>query len=204
MIFCGDIFGYYYGQQKIIEELFRIPRLHWILGNHDAYYIDLIQGKRVLSELVKRYGSSYSDSYDSFSMLNFFKTISSRKDIIINDNRFCIVHGTPDDSLEGRLYPKDVTEQTEYNDIDVLIMGHTHFRLVRQCGKTLLINPGSLGQPRDEFPSGFAILTLPEKKVEFIDIVYNRLALKHEILQRDPGNEKLVSILYRAKGVHDD
>jgi diadenosine tetraphosphatase ApaH/serine/threonine PP2A family protein phosphatase len=33
-------------------------------------------------------------------------------------------------------------------DADVLIVGHTHTPFVRTVGKTTIVNPGSLGQPK--------------------------------------------------------
>jgi protein phosphatase len=32
---------------------------------------------------------------------------------------------------------------------DTLIVGHTHFQMARRFGGTLVINPGSAGDPRD-------------------------------------------------------
>lgn len=37
-------------------------------------------------------------------------------------------------------------------DADVLIVGHTHTPFVRQEGKTTILNPGSLGQPKTGRP----------------------------------------------------
>ena len=38
-------------------------------------------------------------------------------------------------------------------------MGHTHYRLTRTSGSTTIINPGSVGQPRDRQPgAAWAVL----------------------------------------------
>ena len=56
--------------------------------------------------------------------------------------------GTGDNSAAGRL-AKIPNDQLPEAKADVLIVGHTHRPLVTWVGNTLLINPGSLGQPRD-------------------------------------------------------
>ena len=35
---------------------------------------------------------------------------------------------------------------------DVLLVGHTHTPFMRQVGKTVIVNPGSLGQPKTGRP----------------------------------------------------
>ncbi len=57
--------------------------------------------------------------------------------------------GTDDNlSAAGRLakIPNHMLPEAQ---ADVLIVGHTHRTMVTNVGKTLIINPGSLGQPRD-------------------------------------------------------
>ena len=56
--------------------------------------------------------------------------------------------GTGDNSAAGRL-AKIPNDQLPEAKADVLIVGQTHRPLVTWVGNTLLINPGSLGQPRD-------------------------------------------------------
>lgn len=37
-------------------------------------------------------------------------------------------------------------------DDDVIVLGHTHFPMLRRVGAKTVINPGSVGQPRDGDP----------------------------------------------------
>ena len=59
-----------------------------------------------------------------------------------------VAEGTGDNTAAGRLakIPNDQLPEAKAN---VLIVGHTHRPMVTWVGNTLLINPGSLGQPRD-------------------------------------------------------
>ena len=59
-----------------------------------------------------------------------------------------VAGGTGDNSVAGRL-AKIPNDQLPEAKADVLIVGHTHLPMVTRVGNTLLVNPGSLGQPRD-------------------------------------------------------
>lgn len=72
---------------------------------------------------------------------------------VLGDVRFTIVHAAPTNPLYRYLPPDapDAVWRTEVSglDTDVLVLGHTHLPLVRQEGQTLVVNPGSVGLPRD-------------------------------------------------------
>ena len=71
--------------------------------------------------------------------------------------RFYIVHGTPADPLNGALNAataSDAELDALFGDIaaDVIVLGHTHMPALRRFGDKLIVNPGSLGQPRYGVP----------------------------------------------------
>jgi putative phosphoesterase len=71
--------------------------------------------------------------------------------------RFYVVHGTPDDPLTGTLNAataSDAELDALFGDIaaDVIVLGHTHMPALRRFGDKLIVNPGSLGQPRYGVP----------------------------------------------------
>lgn len=51
----------------------------------------------------------------------------------------------------------------EERDLDVFLFGHTHRAMVERRGKTLFMNPGSIGEP---FRASYGILTIAEGAVE--------------------------------------
>src|SRR5262249_14348656 len=60
-------------------------------------------------------------------------------------------HGTPSDPLNGRHYPDNPDDPLgRPGEWEILLMGHTHYPYVRttEDGR-LIVNPGSVGQPRD-------------------------------------------------------
>jgi putative phosphoesterase len=72
----------------------------------------------------------------------------------VNSTRFHLVHSTPSDPLFGYCPEQSESwiEEVARIDADVLIVGHTHTPFVRTIGKTAIVNPGSLGQPKTGRP----------------------------------------------------
>lgn len=60
-----------------------------------------------------------------------------------------LVHGSPEDPLDGRVYPGDDLGGFAELAFDVVVMAHTHRPLVARSGAVLVVNPGSVGLPRD-------------------------------------------------------
>jgi len=75
----------------------------------------------------------------------------------VGGTRFAVVHATPRDPLyDYRLRPDApddlVREVAAGIDADVLVVGHTHWPLLRTHGPLQIVNPGSVGQPLDGDP----------------------------------------------------
>lgn len=91
-------------------------------------------------------------------------------DVTIGGVRFHLVHATPSDPLHTYLRPgeeKRWAEEVARVDADVLLVGHTHLPMVMRVGKKLVVNPGSVGQPRDGDPrAAYAIFEDGEPRLE--------------------------------------
>lgn len=76
--------------------------------------------------------------------------------------RFLLVHATPADPLFTYLRPEEVdawARAVEAVDADVVLVGHTHLPMVLKLGSKLVVDPGSVGQPRDGDPcAAYALL----------------------------------------------
>lgn len=205
IIFCGDIFGYYYGQKEIIDRFNHTENLIWIMGNHDSYAIAAYYDKCNVLELVEKYGHSYERMFDFLDCgyLKILEQLPIMYNLEADKKKIGIFHGTPDNSLEGRLYPKDViTNFISYQEYDYVILGHTHFKMMRKWKDTIILNPGSLGQQRDGRGFGYMILDTCQNTVEFKNVDFSKKKLYEEISQYDSGMEKLKEILER-KSIHE-
>ncbi len=71
--------------------------------------------------------------------------------------RFYLTHGSPRDPLGGQMHPATCPEAELHRLFDgvpgdVIVLGHTHMPAIRQFDGRLIVNPGSLGQPRYGVP----------------------------------------------------
>ena len=71
--------------------------------------------------------------------------------------RFYLTHGSPLDPLGGQMHPATCPEAELHRMFDgvpgdVIVLGHTHMPAIRQFNGRLIVNPGSLGQPRYGVP----------------------------------------------------
>lgn len=194
-IFCGDICGYYYEIRECVDLLKGINGLVAVRGNHDQYYIDAFEDVEMTEKLVKKYGISYREKIEDIR--KYISNLPLRRTINCDGRILSIQHGTPNNPLEGRLYPDTPLPNADKGTI--YIIGHTHYEMYRDSGETIWVNPGSLGQPRDG--KGFSYCKLDTETWSFqfcsIDMDIRRLAQK--IRKNDPENEYLKEILYRKK-----
>jgi putative phosphoesterase len=77
--------------------------------------------------------------------------------ICLGGASFFLCHGLPARPLDGRLHPAAAREaelRRHFNGVeaDVIVLGHTHVPALRRLGPQLIVNPGSLGQPRHGLP----------------------------------------------------
>jgi putative phosphoesterase len=81
--------------------------------------------------------------------------------LTLNNKRFMLCHATPWDPME-EYAPPDVDfwqPRVEGLNVDFLLVGHTHIPYILQVGNTTVINPGSVGLPRDgDIRTAYAII----------------------------------------------
>jgi putative phosphoesterase len=86
--------------------------------------------------------------------LRFLASLPVSRMVTIAGLRFLLVHATPRDPLD-EYAPGDPdfwSRRLQHVAADVVCVGHTHVPYVLQVGSILVINPGSVGQPRDGDP----------------------------------------------------
>jgi len=81
------------------------------------------------------------------------------------DGRVRVVHGHPDDP-DRYTYPDEFSAGM-LGDEAALVLGHTHVQAHRTYDEGVVVNPGSVGQPRDGDPrAAYAVLDLSEAEDE--------------------------------------
>jgi predicted phosphodiesterase len=86
--------------------------------------------------------------------LEFLRVLPIQRETVVDTTRFYLVHACPTDPLFGYC-PEESDrwrKEVDWIKADVLLVGHTHTPFIRAVGKTIIVNPGSLGQPKTGRP----------------------------------------------------
>jgi putative phosphoesterase len=131
--------------------------------------------------------------------LRFLGRLPLSRMITLDNMRFLLVHGSPRDPLD-EYAPADAdfwARRLQYVDADVVCVGHTHLPYVTEVGGKLVVNPGSVGQPRDGDPrASYAVIE--NNKVEFKRIEYpweETIRVVEESSLPEQGKEQLAYVL---------
>jgi putative phosphoesterase len=93
--------------------------------------------------------------------------------LTLEGKRYLMVHATPRDPLDEYLLKDHETwaKRLHNVDADVVCVGHTHIQFNIQVNGVLVVNPGSVGLPRDGDPrAAFAIIE--DNKIEMKRVAY--------------------------------
>ncbi len=86
----------------------------------------------------------------------------------IDGRKFHLVHATPRDPLDEYLYadPEGWAARMRHVDADIVCVGHTHQQFHLKLDGVEILNPGSVGQPRDGDPrAAYAVIEDGEVKL---------------------------------------
>ncbi|MEW6070117.1 MAG: metallophosphoesterase family protein [Candidatus Thermoplasmatota archaeon] len=179
IIHAGDVVGYNPYPNEVIE-IFKERKILSILGNHDRAVLaqdtlglNIYAAQAVLWTIDQLLDKS----------LEYLKTLKTREKLSL-EAELSIIHGSPwnDDEYvyEHELTPKFLEEV----GTEILIYGHTHVPCVKRFGNGIIINPGSVGQPRDgNSRASYAVLDLATKEVKLQRVIYNTRAVMEKILK---------------------
>jgi putative phosphoesterase len=127
-----------------------------VRGNHDhaAAQKAVTNGKngfKYLSGLTRQLTWELLSAAD----LRYLASLPVTRYETVSGVRFLLVHATPRDPLdEYALADPDFWRRRLQNvDADVVCVGHTHIPYVLSIGNQTVVNPGSVGQPRDGNPA---------------------------------------------------
>jgi putative phosphoesterase len=140
--FCGETIG-----------LLRDAGAIAIQGNHDQV-------------LISPAGAAARESLSPDDPeLRWLAALPLRREAERGGRQLLMVHGSPWPPYGDYLRPGHQTwRRAETLEVDVVITGHTHEPMVERVGRTLVINPGSVGEPRQrpDRRSTYAVLDLDE------------------------------------------
>ena len=195
--FAGDVCGYYYHQNEIIDALRGDKTISCVLGNHDALFLRMRQDKRLLEDYSAQYGNSCRFLLDTITGDNLAFLQALPRHILMPEAGLGVFHGSPWDELNEYIYPADDLARFRKLSYKFVVLGHTHYAMDRMAGSVRVVNPGSSGQPRDGKEPGYAVIDTQKNTVELKEVPYDHACLARDIKERAETNPYLWEILER-------
>jgi len=201
ILFPGDLPGYY----AFVNECMAIwdrEEIIGIRGNHDEVMLQCIsENKPPDDSYYEQYGSGLERARQNLSedARLLLQSLPIQRSISLSSVSVGMYHGAPWNPLEERVYP-DFKGWYRFGTCkeDIILLGHSHYPLVKKLGDKLIINPGSVGQPRDNSGGAcYAELDLISMEVKFCRAAYDASAIIDDSIQHDPDMKYLVEVLVK-------
>ena len=202
IICCGDVVGYG-ADPDIVTEWVRQNVAAIIRGNHDRACAGLEDLEWF--NPVARVSALWTQAVTNPSNIEYLRHLAKGPESV---NGFQILHGSPLDEDDYVVSEQDAAQVAPYLDSAVTFFGHTHLQGGFLCHRNgikrirkpaadsaeetleiereqaYLINPGSVGQPRDNDPrAAYAIYDTGQKIVTFWRTDYDVDSTQRKILK---------------------
>jgi putative phosphoesterase len=180
LIFLGDVVDFGANPRECIRFLMSSSKgLFWgVRGDHDhamAYGTSCNCSEELsrLSTITREWGESLLANREigflrrlplnnrfTIDGLNFYLThslenVRIHSDIISDDtSKLAQLSALPETQHEGlrQAHSKNIGLENKFDGINFILVGHSHKPFIKQLDKITVLNPGSVGQPRDFNP----------------------------------------------------
>lgn len=177
-LFLGDCVGYGPHPDACLERILNLPHAHLLMGNHDSALFNH-------DERVHMNDLAVQALFWSEKMIRerFEEVIHERFSVEFEGNGYRAAHASPVRPKEWSYIftTLDANEVFYEQDFSICFVGHTHVQTVFSFrngemrpdeefqydldpGDRYIINPGSVGQPRDLDPRAACCVFDPEEK----------------------------------------
>jgi putative phosphoesterase len=202
VLFAGDAVGYGPDPAHCVRWLIANATAA-VRGNHDeALVTAALAGAPPELEEAARETLAYTRFLLPRADCERLRQWPTAASVILGGANFYLTHGTPIDPLGGQVNPAtrpEVELHSLFNGIaaDVIVLGHTHVPAIRQLGGRLIVNPGSLGQPRYGVPDAtYAVWEDGDVRIRHLHYDHDATARRLRLAPLSPEvTEQLAMIL---------
>ncbi len=199
-IVLGDVVGYGANPNQAVDMVRKLKPLVAIRGNHDKVCSGIEDGE--MFNRVALQAAMWTRRKLSPSNLRWLQSLPEGP--VVVDGAFAVAHGTPIDEdayIFGEIEALNVFRQTTF---PLCFFGHSHFPVIfglspeaiqtvltrppdfrfrLEPGVRYLVNPGSIGQPRDGNPlASFAMFDTERRTVSIHRVPYRIERAQRKIL----------------------
>jgi putative phosphoesterase len=201
ILFMGDLVGYYPFVNECVDQ-WDPDLIVGVLGNHDQLLLDcLAQASPPGDSYQAQYGSALARALKNLSLKAraLVESWPQQRSLEIGGTSVAMFHGAPWDHLTGRVYP----DQVDWSGFaqcseEIIVLGHTHYPMIKSWQGKLIINPGSVGQPRSSSGGAeFAILDVSTGGAALHRAAYDATAVIEDAQRHDPSLGYLTEVLTR-------
>ena len=122
-----------------------------VRGNHDdAVGLNRDPRCSVLYREMAQETMRFTRSVLSADQIQYLANLPLTAERVVDGTKFVLCHAAPSDPLYKYIPANSPQWEQEIDSIntDFLLVGHTHTPFVRPAGTSVVVNPGSLGQPK--------------------------------------------------------
>lgn len=208
ILFLGDLVGYGADPDDIVSIFRKLENVYSIRGNHDKVISELESSS--LFNPVAAFSAEWSKLHIGPENKQFL--VDLKKGPLVVDRFITICHGSTFDEDYYVFSMFEAVESLKFMRTSIGFFGHTHFpiiyllrnekidavplskntRIKLDSNTRYLINPGSIGQPRDKDPNpSFIIFDSTKRDIQFIRFSYNIKKAQKKI--RDAGLPEILA-----------
>jgi putative phosphoesterase len=137
-LFCAGDSVFQYRWSNDVIALLKEREAYVIQGNHEEILLGPDGARALSAPLVDA------------SLVAWLRDQPFHLETEVDGKRVLMTHSSPWEPHRDYHYPGEaIWAQAADLEVDTLIVGHTHFQMAERFGSTLVINPGSTGEPRD-------------------------------------------------------
>jgi len=198
VVVLGDLVGYGAQPNDVIDEVRALEPAAVVRGNHDKVACGISDGSQFNEVALE--AILWTRAALGHDQLEYLRGLPAGP---IDAGGFLLSHGAPEDE-EAYLFTRaDASVALKGTDFSLAMFGHTHFACAFHAaepgprlrflsgtedtvkmspGERWLINPGSIGQPRDQDPrASYALYDSAAAELTVIRVPYDIPAAQREI-----------------------
>ena len=190
ILFLGDLVGYGPDPDAVIGQFRELTHLKAVRGNHDKVIAELESS--ALFDPAAAFSAEWSKLKITPANFQYLKKLPKGPQVV--DRFITICHGSTFDEDYYVFSQFEATESFRFMETSIGFFGHTHFpiiyymrnekldavplvestRIKLDRNTRYLINPGSIGQPRDKNPaSSYIVFDTGKMEISFNRFTYD-------------------------------